>query len=254
MIVAIDIGNTSVTVGLVKGKRTTETFFIKNASNKNVFLKDLKALLKNIKKKKLFLESAWVCSVVPKLNLVIDREVKLILGLNTFVAGKDVQVPVKNNYDNPKEVGLDRLVGAYAAKCLYGSPAIIIDLGTAITIDVVNKKGAYEGGMIIPGIRLSAESLFLKTALLPSIRSIHRPKKIVGKNTEDSILSGIFFGYGAMCSGLIKTLQEKKSLKQAKVIMTGGYTHMMKKYIGVKIDKIDENLVLTGLSLLSKET
>ena len=138
-------------------------------------------------------------------------------------------MPMENNY-NPKQIGQDRLVGAYAAKVLYGFPAIIIDFGTATTFDVVNGKGEYDGGLIVPGIRLSTETLFQKTALLPRIENIQAPKNLVGKNTQDSILSGLFYGYGTMSSGLIDLI-EKKIKGKAKVIITGGYTSLMKKYI-----------------------
>ncbi|MBU4333706.1 MAG: type III pantothenate kinase, partial [Candidatus Omnitrophica bacterium] len=119
----------------------------------------------------------------------------------------------------------------------------------AITFDIVSKKGEYEGGMIIPGIRLSAESLFKNTALLPHVDVIEEPEELIGKDTKQSILSGIFFGYGEMCSGLIKNIS--KNIKgRPKVIITGGFADLMKKYLSKKVTKVDPDLVFKGLGLL----
>ena len=118
------------------------------------------------------------------------------------IIGRDIVVPIKNRYKNPKQVGQDRLVGAYGAMKIYGCPLIVVDLGTAITFDVISPKGEYLGGAIVPGIRLSAESLFLKTALLPHIE-IQAPRHIIGKTTQESMLSGLFYGYGSLCRGII---------------------------------------------------
>jgi len=252
MILAIDIGNTSITFGLMEDQKVFEKLSIRSGLSKKILNEELKNILQSIQRKKLIIEKAFICSVVPSLNDVLKRKIKTILRLDTFVIGEDIKIPVKNKYDNPSQVGMDRLVGAFAAKTFFGHPVIIIDFGTAITIDVVNQRGEYEGGIIIPGIRLSVESLFLKTAMLPHIESIRPPKNMVGKNTEESILSGIFFGYGLMCSGLINSLKGKKYLKDAKVVLTGGYTGIMKDYIITKIDRIEPSLVLIGISLLNR--
>ena len=166
--------------------------------------------------------------------------------------GKDVIVPLINRYRNPRQVGQDRLVGAYAALKFYGAPVIVIDFGTAITFDVVSKRREYLGGIIVPGIRLSAESLFHKTALIPRI-DIVKPGPLIGKDTQESVLSGIFYGYGAMSRGLIELIAKKFKGDKPKVIVTGGYTAQMKKYIASQITKIDRYLVFKGLFLLWEE-
>ena len=213
----------------------------------------LKNELLRIKKKYPQLSGVILCSVVPEHLKIVQRAVQRYLKIEPLIIGKNIKVPIKNNYFNPKQVGQDRLVCAYATKYLYGYPAIVIDFGTAITFDMVSPQGSYEGGIIVPGIRLSVESLYKKTALLPKIDSIHKPRALIGKNTKDSILSGIFFGYGSMCCGLID--QISKQLKgKPKVIVTGGYTHLMKKFISKKISKIDKNLVFKGMQLLSRQS
>ena len=155
-----------------------------------------------------------------------------------------MKVPIKNKYRYPRQVGQDRLVGAYAARILYGSPAIVIDFGTAITFDVISSKGEYMGGIIVPGIRLTAESLFKKTAMLPLV-SIVRPKALIGRDTTNSILSGIFYGYGALCDGLIRQLT-RTMRSSPRVIATGGYAALMKKYSS-HIRRIDPDLIFRGL-------
>ena len=157
--------------------------------------------------------------------------------------------PIKNRYKNPKQVGQDRLVGAYGAMKIYGCPLIVVDLGTAITFDVISPKGEYLGGAIVPGIRLSAESLFLKTALLPHIE-IQAPGHIIGKTTQESILSGLFYGYGSLCRGFIDLISQQIKSKP-KVVMTGGHTGLMKKFVSPKIRIIDEDLVFKGIYFLS---
>jgi type III pantothenate kinase len=164
-----------------------------------------------------------------------------------FVVGQDIKVPIKNNYRYPRQVGQDRLVGAYAAKVFYGVPLIVVDFGTAITFDVVSKKGEYLGGIIVPGIRLTAESLFKKTALLPKVE-IARPKELIGRDTKNSILSGIFYGYGSLCDGLVRLINQELQFRP-KVIATGGYVEIMQQF-SREIQKVDEELIFRGLSLL----
>lgn len=248
MHLAIDIGNTTVTCAVMKGMRVIETRSLEN----NALRTTLKRELPRIKRKFPQINNVILCSVVPRILKMVDRSVVWNLKIKPVVIGRDVKVPLKNKYRNPKQVGQDRLVCAYAAKSLYGSPAIIIDFGTAITFDVISKQGHYEGGIIVPGIRLSAESLYKKTALLPKIALIKGPKALIGKDTQESILSGIFFGYGSMCCGLIDHIS--KGLKgKPQVIVTGGHTHLMRKFIVKKITKIDKDLVFKGMALLCND-
>ena len=245
---AIDIGNTSITLGVCNGKRIAYTSQVDANLNIISLRKKVIGEFKNIKRNFSGIEGVIICSVVPKLLKEVKASVKKVFCQKALIVGNDVVVPIKNCYLNPSQVGQDRLVSAYAAMRLYGKPAIIIDLGTAITLDVVSNKNNYEGGIIIPGIRLSAESLYKKTALLPKI-DIHKPCTLIGKDTEGSILSGIFYGYGAMICGLI--LQIAKRIKgKPKVIVTGGYASIMKRYINRKVDIIDPFLALRGLLLI----
>ena len=250
MFLAIDIGNTTTAFGLLKNNKIIGVVRMDTAGNQRQLKNNLTQMLRVLVKKYGGPKRVVICSVVPKALVVIEPLVNRFFNVNALVVGRDVSVPMANRYRNPKQVGQDRLIGAYAAMMLYGLPAIVIDLGTAITFDAVSAQGEYLGGVIVPGLRLSVESLFLKTALLPNI-AIKAPRSIIGKDTEESILSGIFYGYGSLCRGLIELISKQLKSKP-KVIMTGGHTHLMKKFISPEIRIIDEHLVFKGMNLLDK--
>ena len=248
MRLTVDIGNTTIALALVKKTKIIADQRLDTSTKAKALKLQLTGILRGFKRKYGTVEQSIICSVVPQMIGIVKRVIKQELKAQVIVVGEDIKVPIVNRYKNPRQVGQDRLVGAYAAMTLYGKPAIIIDLGTAITFDAVSRKGEYLGGAIVPGIRLSAESLFLKTALLPEI-AIKAPKFVIGRTTQESILSGLFYGYGSMCRGMIDLIG--KHIKgKPKVIMTGGHTQLMKKFITRDIRVVDEYLVFKGLSLL----
>ncbi len=248
MILAIDIGNTTIALAIVKKGKVLETLHIDTGDKPSVLKPALTKCLNIFLNKGYDCKRAIICSVVPKTTILVERYIKKVLNVKALIVGRDVKVPIKNRYKNPSQVGQDRLVGAYAALKLYGKPLIVVDLGTAITFDVISKQGEYLGGAIVPGIRLSAESLFLKTALLPKI-DIRAPRNPIGTTTQESILSGIFYGYGVLCQGFIELLGHQIKAKP-KVVMTGGHTQLMKKFVSPAIRIIDEDLIFKGLYLL----
>jgi type III pantothenate kinase len=250
MILAIDIGNTSIKFALLKNKCIIKERVVVGLERKKVLSHKVVKVIHSFNRVCSELDDVIICSVVPKHLKLVESLSKRILKKKPLVIGRNLRVPIKNKYSKPKQVGADRLVGAYAAKCLYKEPVIIIDFGTAITFDVVNERGEYEGGVIVPGIRLSAESLFKKTALLPKILNFKAPRSVIGKNTQDSILSGIFYGYGALSNGLIDQI-EATMKKKPRVIVTGGHTRTMKRLLSKRI-KIDEALVIKGICLTYK--
>lgn len=251
MLLAVDIGNTTISLGVVQGQRVVRTYLTPTQDVPAQLRAGLRTILVRVKKEFPKVDRVILCSVVPKILNIVEKAVVRHLRIHPDVVGRDIKVPLKNNYRDPRQVGQDRLVCAYAAQCLYGRPAIIIDFGTAITFDVVSRRGHYEGGIIVPGIRLSAESLFQKTALLPRVDTLKGPRSLIGKDTQGSILSGIFFGYGAMSCGLIDGIS--KAIKgKAKVIVTGGHTRLMRKFLIKKVTKIDKDLVFKGMALLAR--
>ena len=250
MILGIDIGNTAIKFALLKGKRVMKERTIFHLESKKEVRVKIKRALNSFKSPGTKIKDIIICSVVPKHLKLVESQAKQLYKSKPRVIERDIYVPLKNKYKNPKHVGADRLVGAYAAKCLYKEPLIIVDFGTAITFDVINKRGEYEGGIIVPGIRLSAESLFKKTALLPKISTFHVPRSVIGKSTQESILSGLFYGYGALCDGLIDNI--KASIGgNPQLILTGGHTLKMKRFLKSHNLLIDKHLVLKGLYLLT---
>jgi type III pantothenate kinase len=248
MVLTIDIGNTTISLAAVKKNRIVKTWIAPTDSSNKQLLVMLAKVTADLKRSGLQCKVALICSVVPRSTTIVEQFVLKYLKIGVEVVGRDVSVPIKNGYRDPAQVGQDRLVGAFAAVQLYGKPLIVVDLGTAITFDAVSAKGEYLGGVIVPGLRLSAESLFLKTALLPQI-DIKAPKTIIGRTTQESILSGLFYGYGSLCQGMITLISRHLKAKPT-VVMTGGHTALMKKFIPSKIRIVDEHLVHKGLAML----
>jgi len=251
MLLGVDIGNTTISFGIINDNRVVKTCFLELVPAKNEMKRKVAVLFSEILRQYPPLEKIIICSVVPSMSTLMRAVIKANTSIPLYEVGRDFIVPIKNLYRQPGQVGQDRLVCSYAAKCLYGYPVVVIDFGTAITFDIVTHQGDYAGGIIVPGIRLSAESLFEKTALLPKIDNIKAPNHLIGRDTQESILSGIFFGYGAMCSGLIEAIF-REIHGRPKIVLTGGYADKMKKFAGRRVSIIDRSLIFRGLNFLHK--
>jgi len=240
MLLAIDIGNSNIKSAIFKGKKIIKKFDIpvKNYS-RSKFTKKITASLP--------ISATVICSVVPELTKIFKHDLKLLTGKTPYIIGKDLIVPMKNSYRNPKQLGQDRLVGAYAACNLYKAPLIVIDSGTAITFDVVSAKNEYLGGLIFPGMEISLEALRERTALLPRIK-LQQPRSFIGRDTKNSILSGIVLGTACLNKEVVSRIKQFIG-KDALVIGTGGNIHLIKKYSGMGI-KIDADLTLKGINLI----
>ena len=256
-LLAVDIGNTNITVGIFKGARLLGKIKIPTNSY-SLYISQIKKLIKIIHGRRVGLNSPYdktedieviVSSVVPLALARFIVELHRMSIFNLIILGRDKVVPIRNRYRVKKEVGQDRLVNAYAAKILYGAPAIIVDFGTAITFDIVSKKGDYLGGLILPGIELSLSSLYRNTALLPKVE-LKAVGSIIGKDTVNSMRGGILFGFGAMCDGLVAQYGKIMG-KSTRVIATGGNAELIKRYTK-SIQKVDEDLTLKGLQLISE--
>ena len=239
MLLAIDIGNTNINFGLFKEGGLIKQFNIPaSAYCINIFKR---------KFKKIEVYDIIICSVVPALSEKLHRDISKVLRKKPYLIGENIKVPIRNLYRYPKQVGQDRLVNAYAGIVLYGVPLIIVDFGTAITFDIISKNKSYLGGMIIPGAQISLDALYERTALLPKI-NLAKVKEFIGKDTKSSMLSGIVYGFSYLTDSLIEKIK-KKIGKSAKIIFTGGNAELINKYCS-KIDYIDNNLTLKGLSLI----
>ena len=165
------------------------------------------------------------------------------------VLGEDIQAPVINRYRIPSQVGQDRLVNAAAAYEWYGGPAVIVDFGTAVTLDLVSRRREYLGGFIVPGLEVALAALAERTALLPRV-GLKRPKEFLGRDTRSSILSGLFHGYGAMCDGLV-TRMKARYAPRARVVATGGHARLMAPFCRT-LQVVNPDLTLQGLELTSR--
>lgn len=240
MLLAIDIGNSNISFGIFKDNKLEKNFDIPSK-----LYSKLKLLNKLRTKPKL--SATVICSVVPKLTQILKRDLNILTGKKPHIIGKDLIVPIKNLYRKPAQLGQDRLVNAYAAGKLYKAPLIVIDSGTAITLDVVGKNKAYLGGLIIPGTEIAFQALNEKTALLPLIR-LAKPQKLIGGNTKESILSGVVLGMAGSVKELVSRIKEQTG-KNTGVIGTGGNISLINKYANIKI-RLDTNLTLKGIQLI----
>ncbi len=188
-----------------------------------------------------------ICSVVPPLTSVFAELCQKYFGHIPLVVRGDVFTGVDNCYENPKDVGADRLVDAAAAYQLYGGPACIVDFGTATTFDALTADGEYVGGAIAPGISISAEALFARTSKLPRI-DLSAPAHVIGRNTEESMQSGILYGYIGLVEGVVARFCAELGA-DTKVIATGGLAEMIAEKTEV-LQIVDPWLTLKGLRII----
>lgn len=244
MILAIDIGNTSIHVGLFdRGRLKRQLILPTTLARTPGRLKRSFLRLGQIRQKE-----AIICSVVPRATAGVVKALRAMGCPRVRVVGRHLKTPLKNRYKYPRQVGQDRLVGAYAAWKTYKRDCIVADFGTAITIDIVTKAGEYLGGVIAPGLAISLEALASRTALLPKVK-LKEPPELMGRDTANSIRSGILYGCAALCDGLVTQLKRRYAPK-AVVVATGGASRLITKHART-IDHLKPHLVLEGLRLLS---
>jgi type III pantothenate kinase len=248
MLLAIDVGNTNVVLGVYQGKKLISNFRIKTDIKKTA--DDYGILICSLLEKQkinLEIEGIIICSVVPPLMRAFSELAKKYFKKELIVIDKNVKSKVKILYEAPEEVGADRLVNAIATYELYGGPSIVVDFGTATTFDVISKKGEYLGGAISPGINTSLEALFRETAKLPKIE-FKKPKNVIGKNTQESMQSGAFYGFISLTEGMIKRIEEELKEKTF-VVATGGLAELFLREIKI-INEINPLLTLEGLRII----
>jgi len=242
MLLAIDVGNTNIVFGLFKGKKLVKTWRKKTRESG---IGDWPARPGgSVKNKKI--DGVIVASVVPKLNPVLRKKIKKSFELKPiFVTHKNIGLKIK--LKSKGQVGADRLVDAYAALKIHGSPVIVVDFGTATTFCGVNKKGEYLGGVIAPGVLISRDALYEKTAKLPLV-NFQFPRGIIGQSTVQAMLSGLYYGYVSMVEGMVWRIKNIIG-KKAKVVATGGFAQMIRKKTKA-FNVVDQNLTLKGLRMI----
>jgi len=249
MLLAADIGNTEITLGVFEDEKLRATWHMATGIHRRA--DEYAALLLNLLHHQGLdisdIKEVALCSVVPPLIATFEDLFQRYFDVSPLVVGAGVKTGVRIRMDNPKEVGADRIVNAAAAHHLYGGPVIIADFGTATTFDTASREGDYLGGAIAPGIVTAAEGLFTQAAMLPRVE-LTRPKHAIGTNTTSAMQSGIIFGYVGLVEGIVARIQQELGEK-AKVVATGGYAELIAKETKV-IDLVNPNLTLMGLRLI----
>ncbi|MGE4284713.1 MAG: type III pantothenate kinase, partial [Clostridia bacterium] len=194
------------------------------------------------------IEAVIISSVVPPIMHSLERAIKKYIKIEPLIVGPGVKTGINIRYDNPREVGADRIVNAVAGYEIYGGPLIIVDFGTATTFCAINDKGEYLGGVICPGIKISMDALFQKAAKLPRIELV-KPEKVIGKNTVNSMQSGAIYGYVGEVDYIVNRMKEEMGGAKVKVIATGGLARMISSESST-IDEINSLLTLEGLRII----
>jgi type III pantothenate kinase len=249
MLLAIDVGNTNITVGVLKGEELKGTWRL--APDVNRLADEYGVLIVNllgqegIERKDI--DGAVISSVVPDLDPVFDSVCRRYFQVRPLMVSAGVRTGLRILYDSPREVGADRVADAVGAIKLYGTPLIVVDLGTATVFDAISAAGEYVGGAIAPGLAIAAEALFRRAARLYRVE-LARPASAVGRNTVAAVQSGVIFGYVGLVEGMVARFKEELG-QEAKVVATGGWAELMASETDV-IDVVDTDLTLKGLRLI----
>jgi type III pantothenate kinase len=249
MLLAVDIGNTHTVLGLFEDSELRADWRI--ATRKSATADEigvlLAALFSGAGVNAASISAAAVSSVVPDLNGPYTEACERYLDLAPLFVGPGIKTGMPILYENPHDVGADRIVNAVAAIERYGAPVIVLDFGTATTFDVVGPGGEYLGGVISPGLGSSAEALFAKAARLHRV-DVRRPQRVIGRNTEQSIQSGLYHGYASLVEGLVKRVREDLG-QDAPVVATGGLAPVFEPEMPF-LTASDPGLTLEGLRLI----
>lgn len=245
MLLVIDIGNSNLVLGVFQGETLVHAW--RAATRRDQTADEYAVLCRNFfgleNLQTASVEDVVISSVVPPLNECFDELSRKYFSRKPIFVDPEGQRLMPVRYSPPSDVGADRIVNAIAAYQLYGGPAVVVDFGTATTFDVVSEPGEYLGGIISPGVGISAEALFARTAKLPRI-DLRRPPSVVGTSTVTSMQSGIFFGYIGLVDGILERIEAE--LGPLSVTATGGLSRLIGPE-SKKIDRIEENLTLYGL-------
>ncbi len=249
MLLTIDVGNTNIVYGLFQDKTLVHQFRVETDRGRTAdeYAVVLRQLLAMHEIKPQDVQAAIIASVVPALTEPMARLVQRAFGPEPLVVGPGIKTGMPILYENPREVGADRIVNAVAAYERFKAALIAVDFGTATTFDVVTQKGEYLGGVIATGIQLSAEALFARAARLPRVEII-APPRVVGRNTVHSMQSGIVFGYVCQVDGLVERIRDELGYP-CEVIATGGLGSLIAP-LSRTIRHYDPDLTMVGLRIL----
>lgn len=254
MLLAIDIGNTNITLGLFSENKLLHKWRLNTDTNKtpDVYAVDIVELFLNSSTDCLKTTAVIIASVVPKMTGIMEEAVKKFYNDKVLIVGdKSVKLNIDIKLKNKNEVGVDRLINSIAGYRKFGGNLIIVDFGTATTFDVVGKDGEYLGGVIAPGINLSIKALHDMTAQLPRIK-VKKQDHIIGKSTFEAMNSGIYFGYISLTEGVVKRIKAEYG-EPMKVIITGGLAPLFENAFE-EVSHIEPDLTLDGLKIVCEES
>jgi len=252
MILTIDIGNSNIVLGGVQGDEIAFEARLRTEASKtsDQYCVDLKILLDVYQVRPEDIEGAIISSVVPQVLNSFQTAVKKLTGKQSLVVGPGIKTGLDIRLENPGQTGADLVVADVAALREHKPPLIIIDMGTATTISVLDKTGAHIGGCIIPGVRISMDALTDKTALLPGLQ-LDQPKRAIGRNTVDAMRSGIMMGTACMLDGMVERMEQELGCKTT-VIATGGIAKFIIPLCKTPII-YDKDLLIKGLAALYRD-
>ena len=250
MILAIDIGNTNLTFGLLDGKRILHQFRLTTSlpRTSDEFGVQIMEQLSHQHVSAEDVEDVVICSVVPKIMYSLTSGIKKYLHCEPMIVGQGTKTGIRIATTNPAEIGADRVVDAVAAYYLYGGPVIVIDYGTATTYDLVTEAGAFIAGVTAPGIRISAKALWSNAAKLPEIEIV-KPDSILAKTTTTSMQAGLVYGQIGQTEYIVKQMKKEFGKGDIKVVATGGLGRIIEKDTDA-IDIYDPMLTLQGMRLI----
>lgn len=249
MILVVDVGNTNIVLGLYEGKTLTHHWRL--STNRSATVDEYGILLTNLLQyagvKPEQMDGVILSCVVPPIMNTLEKLFVKYVGKEALVVGPGIKTGLNIRYENPREVGADRIVNAVAGIEQYGTPLVIVDFGTATTFDYIDPTGAYIGGAIVPGIGISAEALYQRAAKLPRIE-LSKPKTVIGRNTVTAMQAGIIFGYAGQVDGIVRRICKEFNV-QPKVIATGGLAELIAGE-SETIEHVDSLLTLEGLRII----
>lgn len=252
MLFCMDIGNTNMVLGVAKDNRILQHWRIR--TEKEITADELAILVSNLFQAFRFdlnsIRDMIISCVVPPLLSTVEEFAQKYFHLRPLIVGPGIKTGMPIKYDNPKEVGADRIVNAVAAYEKYKTAIVIVDFGTATTFDYVSADGAYMGGAIAPGVVISCEALFQKASKLPRVEIFVRPKSVIGKDTISSMNVGIIYGYAGLVDGIVNRMK-KESGEDLTVVATGGLAPIICE-VSETIDHVEEFLTLEGLMIIFK--
>jgi type III pantothenate kinase len=249
MLLAIDIGNTNITIGMFKGDELRATWRIATGVHRmpDEYAMILFDLLQHSSVGAADVTKGAISCVVPPLLTTFNELFQKYFNIQPLVVSPGVKTGIRIRFDNPRELGGDRISNAAGALSLYKPPIIVVAMGTATAFDTVSKEGDYLGGAVAPGLAIAAEALFTRTAALPRVELV-APKKAIGTSTVAAMQSGIIFGYAGLIDGIVTRIQKELGEK-ATVVATGGYASIVAKESKL-ISKVNPDLTLIGIKTI----